>query len=195
MQGFQGVYVWVICGIVLLSGCKTTQKTTIDTGPENTANAIMRQKIGEQKQELETILPEGIIIETVNDGVALKITFVSTLLFITNSNTISEYSKSIVRQFAENLKNNPDTHIQITGHTDNTGNAGYNQTLSERRAKSVYDFLREQGVSLMRMDYSGKGIHEPVADNNTVEGRALNRRVEILIVAKENETERDGFSP
>ena len=62
----------------------------------------------------------------------------------------------------------------------------YNQTLSEKRAKSVYDYLMsDQGISSKRMNYEGKGVHEPVADNSTPEGRAKNRRVEIMILANE----------
>ena len=61
----------------------------------------------------------------------------------------------------------------------------YNQSLSERRARSVYDYLLDQGVSSRRMVYEGKGIHQPVASNNTAEGRAQNRRVEVLISANE----------
>ena len=71
----------------------------------------------------------------------------------------------------------------INNGEDNTGKVDYNQTLSEKRAKSVFDYLMEdQGVSSKRMTYEGKGVHEPVADNSTPEGRALNRRVEILIL-------------
>jgi outer membrane protein OmpA-like peptidoglycan-associated protein len=73
----------------------------------------------------------------------------------------------------------------VIGHTDNTGRVDYNQTLSEKRAQSVYDYLMNQGVSSDRMTYEGKGIHDPVASNATDEGRALNRRVEIMIMANE----------
>jgi len=124
------------------------------------------------------------IVELVNNGKALKVTFDSGRLFAANSNTINETSKSTLRKFAESLNSNPNTNIQITGYTDNTGRIDYNQTLSERRAKSVYDYLCEQGVSPQRMDYAGKGIHEPVSDNNTIEGRALNRRIEVLIMIR-----------
>ena len=75
--------------------------------------------------------------------------------------------------------------IRIIGFTDNTGKVDYNQTLSEKRAKSVYDYLMMQGVSTDRMVYEGKGIHDPVASNDTPEGRSLNRRVEIVILANQ----------
>ena len=141
MQGFRVCCVWVISGVILLlSGCRsgnTTRKTVGGGRPVNSDYTM----IVEQKQELETILPEGTIIESTINGAALKVTFGSEILFASNSNTILETSKSVLRQFAANLNNHPDTHIHITGHTDNTGRADYNQTLSERRAKSVYDYL------------------------------------------------------
>ena len=91
----------------------------------------------------------------------------------------------IGKNFATSLKANPDTDIRIIGFTDNTGKVDYNQTLSEKRAKSVYDYLMMQGVSTDRMVYEGKGIHDPVASNDTPEGRSLNRRVEIVILANQ----------
>lgn len=124
-------------------------------------------------------------VETVNDGEALKITFDSGILFATNSSTVSEASKSSLQNFATTLKENPDTDIKVIGYTGNTGAVDYNQTLSEKRAQSVYNYLTQQGVSTSRMEFEGKGIHDPVADNTTAEGRSLNRRVEILILANE----------
>lgn len=150
------------------------------------AGALIGKKMDKQKKELEAVLPEEATVETVNDGEALKVTFDSGILFATNSSTVSAASKSALKNLATSLNQNPNTDIKIVGHTDSTGKVDYNQTLSEKRAKSVYDYLmQEQGVSSKRMSYEGKGIHEPVADNSTAEGRALNRRVEILITANE----------
>ena len=145
--------------------------------------ALIGKKMDKQKKELEATLPEETTVETINNGEALKVTFDSGILFATNSSTVSAASKSALRDLAASLNANPDTDIKIIGHTDNTGKVDYNQTLSEKRAKSVFDYLMEdQGVSSKRMTYEGKGVHEPVADNSTPEGRALNRRVEILIL-------------
>ncbi len=150
------------------------------------AGALIGKKMDKQKKELEAVLPEEATVETVNDGEALKVTFDSGILFATNSSTVSAASKSALKNLATSLNQNPNTDIKIVGHTDSTGKVDYNQTLSEKRAKSVYDYLmQDQGVSSQRMSYEGKGIHEPVADNSTAEGRALNRRVEILITANE----------
>ena len=151
-----------------------------------TAGALIGKKMDKQKKELEATLPEETTIETINEGEALRVTFDSGILFATNSSTLSDASRSALRKLAESLNQNPDTDIKIVGHTDNTGNVDYNQTLSEKRAKSVFDYLMvDQGVSSKRMEFEGKGIHEPIADNSTVEGRALNRRVEIIILPSE----------
>lgn len=153
-----------------------------------TAGTLIGKKMDKQKKELEEVLPEDTKVEVVEEegqAPALKVTFDSGILFATNSSTVSEASKSALRNLATNLERNLDTNLRIVGHTDNTGKVDYNQTLSERRAKSVYDYLVEQGVSTKRMMYEGKGIHQPVADNTTVGGRAQNRRVEIMISANE----------
>ena len=172
-------------GIGALAG-KTALGTAIGAALGGTAGALIGKKMDKQKKELEATLPEETTIETINEGEALRVTFDSGILFATNSSTLSDASRSALRKLAESLNQNPDTDIKIVGHTDNTGNVDYNQTLSEKRAKSVFDYLMvDQGVSSKRMEFEGKGIHEPIADNNTVEGRALNRRVEIIILPSE----------
>ena len=150
-------------GVGALAG-NTALGSIIGAAVGGTAGALIGKKMDKQKKELEATLPEETKVET-------------------NSSTVSAASKSALRDLATSLNANPDTDIKIIGHTDNTGKVDYNQTLSEKRAKSVFDYLMEdQGVSSKRMTYEGKGIHEPVADNSTPEGRALNRRVEILIL-------------
>ena len=71
--------------------------------------------------------------------------------------------------------------IQITGFTDNTGAADYNQKLSEARASTVKDFLVKNGIDPSKITILGKGAADPVADNSTKEGRAKNRRVEVMV--------------
>jgi outer membrane protein OmpA-like peptidoglycan-associated protein len=79
----------------------------------------------------------------------------------------------------------PNINLRVEGYTDNTGTAATNQKLSEARAKSVYDFLRAQGVADNRLAFQGLGPASPVADNATADGRAKNRRVEIVAAAGE----------
>lgn len=172
-------------GVGALAG-NTVLGSIIGAAVGGTAGALIGKKMDKQKKELEATLPDDTKVETINNGEALKVTFDSGILFATNSSTLSDASKSALRNFATSLKANPDTYIKIVGYTDNTGKVDYNQVLSEKRAKSVYDYLMvDQGVSSDRMSYEGKGIHQPVADNSTVEGRSLNRRVEIIIMANE----------
>ena len=171
-------------GIGAMAG-NTALGAVLGAAVGGTAGALIGKKMDQQKQQLEATLPEDTKIETVNEGEALKVTFDSGILFATNSSTLSDACKSALRNFASSMKANPDTNLQIIGFTDSTGNVDYNQTLSEKRAKSVYDYLMYEGLSTDRMFYEGRGVHEPVASNDTPEGRSLNRRVEMVIIANE----------
>ena len=82
------------------------------------------------------------------------------------------------------LNENPTIKIQIAGHTDNIGTAADNLKLSENRAKAVITYLVGKGVDAKRLTSKGYGATQPVADNKTEEGRALNRRTELKIVGK-----------
>lgn len=83
------------------------------------------------------------------------------------------------------MQDNPSLAIEICGHTDNTGEDEYNQALSEKRAKSVSDFLTQRGINASRTRFKGCGSTQPVATNSTASGRQLNRRVEFIILASE----------
>ena len=185
MTAFRVWCVGVVSVIVLLSGCKTGN-TTGKTITGRNAVSSYSSMISAQKKELEAVLPADVTVESINNGTALKVTFSSGLLFAANSNTLQETAKSALSQFAAHLDNHSGTFVHITGHTDNTGRADFNQTLSERRARSVYDYLCEHGIASVRMDYAGKGFREPIANNNTATGRASNRRVEIVIEMAQN---------
>lgn len=102
--------------------------------------------------------------------------------FDTGRATLKSSSTRILMQVLDILNRYPDYSLVINGHTDNTGKASANQTLSERRAKACYDFLLNKGISDYRLSYQGFGESRPVADNNTLRGRSLNRRVEFNLV-------------
>ena len=172
-------------GIGKMAG-NTALGAVIGAAVGGATGAIIGKKMDKQKKELEKVLPDDTKVEVVEQeghAPALRVTFDSGILFATNSSTVSDASKSALRDLARNLEKNPDTDLRIVGHTDNTGRVDYNQHLSERRAQSVYSYLIDQGVSSRRMVFEGKGIHQPVASNNTAAGRAQNRRVEILILS------------
>ncbi|PSL01420.1 OmpA family protein [Cecembia rubra] len=123
-------------------------------------------------------------IERVDEGI--KVTFASGILFGFDSHSLTPASQENLQKFAEILREYPDTDIMIEGHTDNKGSRSYNQGLSERRAQSVRNYLKMKNVSDARMQTVGYSFDRPVATNDTEEGRAKNRRVEILITANED---------
>lgn len=100
--------------------------------------------------------------------------------FDTNKSTIKPESQPTIDQIALLMKNNPDLKVSIEGHTDNTGTAANNNILSQQRADSVKAAVVKQSINVARMTTKGWGQDKPVADNRTEEGRAKNRRVEIV---------------
>ncbi|MCA3435774.1 MAG: OmpA family protein [Rhodobacter sp.] len=117
----------------------------------------------------------------VNNGNSLTVTMPQDILFATNSAALRPDLLRDLDALATNLLNYPDSTIEIVGHTDNTGTAALNQDLSQRRAGAVADKLRTAGVPSRRIVAIGRGEDFPVASNLTPEGRALNRRVEMVI--------------
>ena len=83
------------------------------------------------------------------------------------------------------MEKNPALKIQINGHTDNTGDEDYNNVLSEKRAGSVVSYLLRAGIRSDRMKFKGFGASKPIADNETEQGRSLNRRTEMIITQVE----------
>ena len=101
--------------------------------------------------------------------------------FDTGNSKIKAESYSILSQIADIMGRYPDYNLSIEGHTDNVGDAKANQILSERRAKATYDYIVSKGISSARLSYVGYGEVQPIADNNTLKGKALNRRVEFVL--------------
>jgi len=144
------------------------------------AGALIGNKMDKQKKELEQI--QNAKVESINDGQAIKVTFDSGILFATNSSTLNQASINALTQFSNSLKSNPETDVQIFGHTDSSGSDQINIPLSQQRAGSVQTFLMGQGITGQRMTAQGMGSSQPVADNATTAGKAQNRRVEIYIL-------------
>ena len=120
-------------------------------------------------------------IGVVNAGDRLIVTMPQDLLFSTDSASLRPDLQADLRAVAGNLQQYPNSRIEIIGHTDSTGDAGYNRTLSQRRASSVASVLIGAGVPSYRVATIGRGEDAPIASNLTPEGRAQNRRVEIII--------------
>ncbi|MCE3228829.1 MAG: OmpA/MotB domain protein [Bacteroidetes bacterium] len=100
--------------------------------------------------------------------------------FETGKADIKSESQKTVDQIAQMMKDNPTLKVSIEGHTDNAGNAAANQTLSDNRAKSVMNAVTAKGIDKARMTSKGWGQTKPLADNGTEDGKAKNRRVEIV---------------
>lgn len=115
----------------------------------------------------------------------LAVTFKSDVLFDVGSATLKAGAYTEIDRVANVLLQYPQTTIQIAGHTDSTGSEELNQKLSERRALSVLNALVNQGVAPARMRALGFGEGQPIADNNTPEGRQLNRRVVVTITPQQ----------
>jgi len=134
-----------------------------------------------QEQALEEI--EDVEVERIDEE-TLRVNFDSDILFAVDSAVLSSQSMASLDEFAQVMREFPKTAILVQGYTDSSGSEQYNMQLSERRAKSVYNHLALREVEQGRMAAIGYGEGYPVADNATPEGRALNRRVSILVKGK-----------
>jgi outer membrane protein OmpA-like peptidoglycan-associated protein len=117
-----------------------------------------------------------------NNGNSLTVTMAQDVLFATNSYTVLPAQQQNLFSLAQNLQRYPNSRVEVIGHTDSTGDASFNQSLSERRAGAVRDVISAGGVHPNRLSAFGRGESQPIATNMTPEGRAQNRRVEIIIV-------------
>ena len=151
------------------------------------AGTLIGKKMDKQAKELAAI--NGAQVDTVTDTnglAAIKVTFDEGILFQTGKYNLSAKAQTSLNSFAASLINNPQTDVQIYGHTDNTGSRAVNEKLSQQRADAVLNYLTNAGVAKSRMSSEGLAYDYPVADNSTVAGRAQNRRVEVYITANED---------
>ena len=145
------------------------------------AGAAIGRYMDKQAEEMEAL--EDAEVKRVGEGI--QITFDSGILFGFDSYQLTPQAQENVMKLAKILNDYPDTNIMINGHTDSKGSEEYNQTLSEKRANSVSNYLKMQGISGVRLTTIGHGESLPVASNDTDEGRSQNRRVEVAITANE----------
>lgn len=141
--------------------------------------AIIGADLDRQAAELRGSVSSNISVT--NTGDYLVVNMPQDLLFATDSANLRPDLRSDLNAVAASLLKYPNSRIEVIGHTDNTGTAAYNQDLSQRRASSVATVLRDNGVPGARIAAYGRGEDQPVASNLTPEGRAANRRVEIII--------------
>lgn len=127
---------------------------------------------------------QGTGVQVVREGDNIRLIMPGNITFETDSYHLRPDFYPVLNSVGLVLAKYADTTMRVTGHTDNTGSREYNQTLSERRARSVADYLVTQNVAQSRMYVQGMGFDQPVADNSSPDGRSRNRRVELYILPK-----------
>lgn len=172
----------VIGGVIGNAAGNTALGAIIGAAVGGTAGAIIGHNMDKRAEEMRDDLSNA-TIERVGEGI--KITFDSGILFVTDSYQLQPVARANIESLAKILNKYTDTNILVEGDTDNEGTNEYNQTLSERRAQSVADHLKGQGVTGSRISTVGLGELNPVASNETAAGRQQNRRVEVAIFANE----------
>ncbi len=134
----------------------------------------------EEIEEKELTFETGVEMEIQEIEVGKAFTM-DNILYDTRSYALSEDGKFVLDQFVKFLKENPTVKVSIQGHTDDKGDAGENQILSENRAKGVVSYIAEKGIDKSRLKYEGFGESKPKVPNNSDANRALNRRTDIMI--------------
>jgi outer membrane protein OmpA-like peptidoglycan-associated protein len=137
-------------------------------------------KIGEMsKFDITTASPDDIAKALEKDG---RVVISGGILFETDSAKLTPSAADLVRRISDMMKENPDLKVAVVGHTDSTGDFNYNLKLSERRAKAMVEALVKDGVAPNRLTGVGIGPLSPAVPNDTPEGRAQNRRVELVLI-------------
>jgi len=146
------------------------------------AGYVIGKKMDKQAEDIKEQIPDA-KVQRVEEGIVVE--FNSKVLFGFDQSSLTDASRNTLNNLITILNKYPETNLEVQGHTDNTGAASYNMTLSVKRATSVADYLKANGISSSRLTVKGFGLTTPKYDNSTEEGRAQNRRVEFLITAND----------
>lgn len=162
---------------LLTTGCVSTAKDSPDTAQaEVNSNGQAAMLFNTRLQAVD-----GVQTTAVADN-SVKVAFSGNTMFARDGTGLSASSQQQLLQVAVALKESNYSTALVLGHTDSSGQLAYNNTLSQQRADQVRAFLLQQGVSPEQLTAQGRGPAEPIADNNTAQGRAANRRVELIVV-------------
>ena len=133
--------------------------------------------------------PEAVVVEEETVVIKAQTESFSQGMFETNSTELSTEGKTALTPLVEVLQTYPQSSVDVVGHTDSTGAAEYNMMISKKRAAAVAAYIEEQGIEADRITATGEGEENPVATNDTAEGRAQNRRVDATIPSFEYQEE------
>jgi outer membrane protein OmpA-like peptidoglycan-associated protein len=147
------------------------------------AGALIGNKMDKQAREITEALP-GADVHRVGEGIHLTLNE-NAVRFDTNKSSLMPQAQANLDKLIPVFKEYGDTNIEIFGYTDSSGKPEYNLTLSQKRAEAVKTYLIAKGLVANRFKTSGFGIADPIATNDTPEGKAQNRRVEFAITAND----------
>ncbi len=170
----------VVGGIIGKAAGSTATGVIIGAAVGGVTGAVIGHEMDKQAKELKQNIP-GATVERVGEGIT--VTFASGLLYDFDSDVVRSEAQKNLRALASSLDKYPGSDLLIVGHTDDVGQASYNQALSERRASAAANFLVANGVLRNRVDTRGMGESEPAGSNDSESGRAENRRVAVAIYA------------
>ncbi|MEY3635222.1 MAG: hypothetical protein RLZZ61_1632 [Pseudomonadota bacterium] len=165
----------------LVGGRRDRTEKILGAGIGAVAGAGVGYYMDEQERKLRQ-QTAGTGINVIRDGDNLVLDMPSEITFGVDSANIDPSFRSTLDQVASTLIQYEKTYVDVFGHTDSTGSDAYNQTLSERRASAVADYLSTRGVQSARLATRGYGESQPKASNLDAAGRSANRRVEIRLV-------------
>ncbi len=170
-----------VCGLVgAIDSSKHARNAALGCGIVGAGvGAYMDVQEAKLREELQ-----GTGVQVAREGDNIRLIMPGNITFQTDSYNLRSDFYPVLNSVGQVLSKYADTTLRVTGHTDNTGARAYNQTLSERRAASVADYLVTREVARQRMLVQGAGLDQPIADNSSAEGRAANRRVELYILPK-----------
>lgn len=149
-----------------------------------TAGVLIGAKMDKQAQKIEEEIP-GAAVERVDDAIVITFDENSGVYFATNKYNINSASQQTLDKLVGVFKEYPETNVLVVGHTDSVGAEDYNMTLSKNRANAVSNYLINKDIKRSRIETNWFGETQPTHDNNTSEGRAKNRRVNIAIMPNE----------
>ena len=178
-----GAGVGALAGAVLSSatGGRAGSGAVVGAGVGALGTYIWSQNMARQKREMEQATQgTGIAVTQTQDN-QLKLDIPSDISFAVGRSDIQSNFAPVLDRFAEGLRNNPNTDVRIIGHTDNTGSDAVNNPLSLDRAASTRNYLTGRGIDGRRISIEGMGERQPIATNETADGRSRNRRVEIYV--------------
>ncbi len=169
----------VVCGLIgSIDSSQHARNAALGCGLVGAGvGAYMDVQEAKLREELQ-----GTGVSVSREGDNIRLVMPGNITFETDSYNLRSNFYPVLNSVGKVLAKYNDTTLRVTGHTDNTGSKAYNQTLSERRARSVADYLATQGVSSARAFSEGRSFDQPIASNGTASGRAKNRRVELYIL-------------